>query len=61
MKKVPLWRCRRCARFRKGYCPLQDLEPCSFVQDPHKEAPADMVLCAVALVVLLISLIIVYL
>ena len=34
--RIPKWKCRRCARYR-GYCPLQDLEPCSFVRKPKTE------------------------
>lgn len=31
--RIPKRKCLRCARYR-GYCPLQDLDPCCFVMKP---------------------------
>ena len=28
---IPMCQCRRCRRFRNGYCSLDDLEPCRYV------------------------------
>ena len=44
-KKIPLWKCRRCAYYH-GYCPLTDLSACSYVKRKKKriyitKAPGD--------------------
>lgn len=36
--RVPKWKCSRCNRWRNGRCPLEDLEPCSFVYHPDEKA-----------------------
>jgi hypothetical protein len=35
-RRVPKRRCKKCVRFR-GYCPLLDLDPCSFVKKPKEK------------------------
>ena len=47
--RIPLRKCKNCARYH-GYCPLEDLSPCSFVPiNPNKEAK-DRFLAFVAIV-----------
>lgn len=36
-RRVPLRKCKKCVRFRNGYCPLEDLEPCQFIKKEEKK------------------------
>ena len=49
--KVPLWKCKNCVRFN-GRCPLEDLDPCSYV--PKSEMSPFYVLLLIVITLLLI-------
>lgn len=36
-ERIPLSRCKKCVRFRNSCCPLNDLDPCDFVEKPKKK------------------------
>ena len=56
VKKVPLRRCKRCVRFRSSMCPLNDLDPCSYVTN-RKEFPLRLVVAFILGVGLLLGFI----
>lgn len=53
--RIPLRKCKNCARYH-GYCPLEDLSPCSYVPiDRHKQANKE---CLFTFVIIIVSVLI---
>lgn len=47
--KVPKWKCSNCAH-NKGYCPLEDLEPCSYIPIDKDKRAKDIFLAVVTVI-----------
>ena len=60
MKKIPLSRCRKCARFHGYYCPLQDLDPCDFIPLKREENKLVLYLKIVAIPFILFILLLLF-
>lgn len=54
--RVPLSRCRRCKKYKDGYCDKQDLEPCAFV--PKKNNAIERIVYVVILLGFFLGIII---